>query len=114
MSMWNHILTCKVEGCKNRIDGQGHHNKHQATFGSDGPWNRIGLCRQHHTILHQIGRVAFIEKFPETKYLFDRAERIEKLWQDMESGIKKEEDFTEQEKKDWNHILYCRKHFGRR
>ena len=85
-SIWQRIIGCIIKGCRYQRDYRGHHQKHRATGGSDGPWNRLPFCRFHHTELHQIGKERFIEKYPETKLLFERAENLEFIWQQYQRG----------------------------
>ena len=73
MSIWRKMLTCRVEGCRNSVDFRGHHNKSRGSSGSDGPWNRIPICRMHHTELHQTGLTKFLEKYPEMKVIFEKS-----------------------------------------
>ena len=81
MSLWSYIKTCLINGCKNEVDFQGHHIKHRASGGSDGPWNRLKICRIHHTEFHNIGHDTFLKKYPEVKSWIEWGEKVEKVWQ---------------------------------
>lgn len=51
----------RLEACHGPVDK--HHIKTRKSGGSDEPFNLIPLCRKHHTEIHQIGSVTFIEKY---------------------------------------------------
>ena len=46
----------------------GHHTKTKATFGND--YERVPLCREHHSESHQIGQATFQKKY---NISFDKA-----------------------------------------
>lgn len=105
MNLWSEMMTCLIKGCFRPRDFTGHHLKHKGSGGSDGPWNRLGFCRVHHSEYHQIGRSAFIEKYPESKFLIERAESVELIWQRWLRG-----EIGEDALKDYPEILNYIKH----
>lgn len=44
-----------------------HHIKTRGSGGDDTRENVIGLCRRHHTEIHQIGISRFLAKYPHLK-----------------------------------------------
>jgi len=45
-----------------------HHIKSRGSSGSDHPNNLVPLCRNHHTQIHQYGKVKFCRLYPNFKY----------------------------------------------
>ena len=86
MSLWVHLKTCLIIGCKNEIDCQGHHIRPRGSGGSDGPWNRLRICRIHHVEFHVIGEDKFIKIHLEMKIWVEQGMRIERVWQLEKAG----------------------------
>lgn len=57
-------LPCAIKGrlCTGDIDP--HHIKSRGAGGDDVEENLIPLCREHHTEIHQIGKIKFRSKYP--------------------------------------------------
>jgi len=67
-SFWQaHFVKCCIAGCHNDRDGWGHHIIHRGAGGPYAEWNRLRVCRVHHTKIHAVGEQKFIEFHPEVK-----------------------------------------------
>jgi len=110
MSIWTYLKTCLVKGCKNEVDFQGHHIIHRGSGGSDGPWNRLKVCRIHHNEAHDIGEDGFLSNHPELKFWVERGKRIERVWQKEKTG--KLENLSEEERDILKYIQKVRKFYS--
>jgi hypothetical protein len=95
--IWKYIKTCIIRGCRNEVDFQGHHLHSRGAGGSDGPWNRLKVCRVHHNEIEEVGPTEFIKRHPETKKIIEQGERIERIWQLEQSGRLKNPSRKEQD-----------------
>lgn len=76
-SFWfNHFVKCCIKDCTNHRDHWGHHIVHQAQGGPWEEWNKLPLCREHHTQIHAIGEERFMQKYPGTRVKIEKAWRI--------------------------------------
>lgn len=50
--------------CGARAPSDPHHLKSRGSGGGDEPDNLLSLCRRHHTEVHQIGGITFLNKYP--------------------------------------------------
>lgn len=100
------MMTCVIKGCNLARDFQGHHIKPRGAGGSDGSWNRLGVCRVHHQEIEAIGNHAFAEKYPEIKPFLERAEEMENLWQRWKAGSLNTGELTERERGLLSEIQY--------
>jgi hypothetical protein len=58
-----------------------HHIKTRGSGGSEEHWNKLNLCRLHHTMIHQIGNVRFLKEFSHiVQILTDKGWYIENLF----------------------------------
>jgi hypothetical protein len=97
-------MHCFINGCHNPRDYRGHHIKHRGSGGSDGPWNRLGLCRAHHTEIHAIGVEAFIKKYPDSESIIRRGISFEEIYQRWKRGLISEQDVKHESLDVWNYI----------
>jgi len=79
---FNHFVKCCIKNCFKHRDHWGHHIIHQACGGPWEEWNKLPLCREHHTEIHAIGDEQFILKYPETE---DKIKRAEEIWRNQET-----------------------------
>jgi hypothetical protein len=83
-SFWfNHFVRCFIRGCFKHRDYWGHHIIRQSAGGPWEEWNKLPICREHHTELHAIGEEAFMEKYPETRAKIEKAHEI---WRKKSAG----------------------------
>jgi len=104
-SLWSRVMTCIIKDCHNSRDYQGHHIRPRGAGGSDGRWNRLGVCREHHTEIHQIGDRAFMEAHPETIPFIEQARKMEAVWQKMQRSSFDSEELDMEEKSFYLQIL---------
>lgn len=57
-----HGKPCEVISCGKTEGTVAHHMKTRGAGGDDKKSNLVALCPYHHNIVHQIGRVRFLEK----------------------------------------------------
>ena len=112
-SLWQRLTTCVITGCYNARDFQGHHLRSRGAGGSDGPWNRLGVCRIHHIDIGAIGLELFCEHHPEIKQFVERAEEIERIWQLDKVGKLNEKELDKKERNILTYIRRVRKTFKR-
>jgi len=91
-------MTCVIQGCRRPRDFRGHHVKTRGSGGSDGIWNRLGVCRAHHEEAHTVGMAEFRKRYPEVDAFLRRQEKAELLWQKLKAGTIEEGQMTMEEK----------------
>jgi hypothetical protein len=98
MSLLKSPALCPIKDCYKYRDHGGHHMVRKGASGSNGQWNRIGLCRLHHSENHNIGDTAFVEKHSEIKKFYVRAKEYERVWYLYKNSKLKIEDMNKSEK----------------